>query len=139
MAALGDNPGPYANTPDPDGWLEHWRAAAPRNIDMGLTRVREVAAPLALHGLPVITGPAPTAKARPAPCWRPWPAGWLPPGVYSSPHLVHFEERCRVHGEIVLPMLTCCRISRPWSGRVGGTEVSLTYFRVHHAGHPAVG
>jgi dihydrofolate synthase/folylpolyglutamate synthase len=22
-------------------------------------------------------------------------------GVYSSPHLVHFEERCRIHGDIV--------------------------------------
>ena len=22
-------------------------------------------------------------------------------GVYTSPHLVHFEERCRIHGEIV--------------------------------------
>ena len=32
-------------------------------------------------------------------------------GVYTSPHLVHFEERCRVRGEIVQAPTRCCRTS----------------------------
>jgi dihydrofolate synthase/folylpolyglutamate synthase len=46
-------------------------------------------------------------------------------GVYTSPHLVHFVERCRIHGEIVkeadlLPHFEAVERARG--------EISLTYF-----------
>ena len=46
-------------------------------------------------------------------------------GVYTSPHLVHFEERCRIDGEIVQGA-SWCRTSSAWRRRARG--VSLTYF-----------
>ena len=35
-------------------------------------------------------------------------------GVYTSPHLVHFEERCRVRGEIVECYRFGSRTSHVW-------------------------
>ena len=46
-------------------------------------------------------------------------------GVYTSPHLVHFEERCRIHGEIVTAQALVPHFERVEAARQG---VSLTYF-----------
>ena len=46
-------------------------------------------------------------------------------GLYSKPHLVHFEERCRIGGQSV-DARRCCRTSRRSSAARG--DVSLTYF-----------
>ena len=86
-----------------DGWLAHCERLHPRNIDMGLERVRAVAQRLGLHfSCPVITvagtnGKGSTCAMLEAVALQ---AGYRT-GVYTSPHLVHFEERCRIHGEIV--------------------------------------
>ena len=50
------------------------------------------------------------------------------PGVYTSPHLVHFEERCRVGGEIVKAVELLPQFEAVEQARVQGTEVALTYF-----------
>ena len=51
------------------------------------------------------------------------PAG--APGVYTSPHLVHFEERCRIHGEIAKAAELVPHFERVEAAR---GDVSLTYF-----------
>jgi dihydrofolate synthase/folylpolyglutamate synthase len=51
-------------------------------------------------------------------------AGWRT-GVYTSPHLVHFEERCRIGGEIVKADQLVPHFERVEAAREGA---SLTYF-----------
>jgi len=86
-----------------DEWLAHCERLHPKNIELGLDRVRAVAQRLGLaFSCPVITvagtnGKGSTCAMLEAICLQ---AGWRT-AVYTSPHLVHFEERCRVHGEIV--------------------------------------
>src|SRR3569832_845109 len=46
-------------------------------------------------------------------------------GVYTSPHLVHFEERCRIRGEMVQAQTLVPYFERVEAARQG---VSLTYF-----------
>jgi dihydrofolate synthase / folylpolyglutamate synthase len=51
-------------------------------------------------------------------------AGWRT-GVYTSPHLVHFEERCRIGGEIVQAAALVPHFERVEAAREGA---ALTYF-----------
>ncbi|MCM2252397.1 MAG: bifunctional tetrahydrofolate synthase/dihydrofolate synthase, partial [Ramlibacter sp.] len=51
-------------------------------------------------------------------------AGWRT-GVYTSPHLVHFEERCRIQGESVAAQALVPHFERVEAAR---QDVALTYF-----------
>jgi len=112
-------------------WLAHCERLHPKNIDMGLDRVREVARRMDLRfECPVITvagtnGKGSTCAMLEAVALQ---AGYRP-GVYTSPHLVHFEERCRIHGEIVAADDLVPHFEAVEAARTGGDEaVSLTYF-----------
>ncbi len=111
-------------------WLEHCERIHPENISLGLERVREVAQRLQLAmPCPVITvagtnGKGSTCAMLEAVALQ---AGYRP-GVYTSPHLVHFEERCRVHGEIVAPDDLLPHFAAVEAARLEGEEVLLTYF-----------
>ncbi|WP_311223915.1 MULTISPECIES: bifunctional tetrahydrofolate synthase/dihydrofolate synthase [unclassified Acidovorax] len=112
-------------------WLAHCERLHPKNIDMGLDRVREVARRMALRfDCPVITvagtnGKGSTCAMLEAVALQ---AGYRP-GVYTSPHLVHFEERCRVHGEIVAAAELVPHFEAVEKARTEGSDaVSLTYF-----------
>ncbi|HTH12505.1 MAG TPA: bifunctional tetrahydrofolate synthase/dihydrofolate synthase [Acidovorax sp.] len=114
-----------------EGWLSHCEQLHPRNIDMGLDRVREVARRMALRfDCPVITvagtnGKGSTCAMLEAVALQ---AGYRT-GVYTSPHLVHFEERCRIHGDIVAASDLIAHFEAVESARTqNGNEVSLTYF-----------
>ncbi len=114
-----------------DGWLGHCERLHPKNIDMGLDRVREVALRMGLaFTCPVVTvagtnGKGSTCAMIEAVALQ---AGYRT-GVYTSPHLVHFEERCRIHGEIVKPEELLLHFEAVEQARVqGGQEISLTYF-----------
>ena len=113
-----------------DGWLAHCERLHPRNIDMGLERVRAVAQRLGLHfSCPVITvagtnGKGSTCAMLEAVALQ---AGYRT-GVYTSPHLVHFEERCRIHGEIVPAGDLLPHFEAVERARTACDEVSLTYF-----------
>jgi dihydrofolate synthase/folylpolyglutamate synthase len=114
-----------------NGWLGHCERLHPKNIDMGLDRVREVAQRMGLaFDCPVITvagtnGKGSTCAMIEAVALQ---AGYRT-GVYTSPHLVHFEERCRIHGEIVQAADLLPHFEAVERARVeGGAEVSLTYF-----------
>ncbi len=108
-------------------WLAHCESLHPTSIEMGLERVQAVARRLGLRfACPVITvagtnGKGSTCAMLEAVALQ---AGYRP-GVYTSPHLVHFEERCRIHGEIVSPEALVAHFERVEAAREG---VSLTYF-----------
>lgn len=114
-----------------DGWLAHCERIHPKTIDMGLERVGEVARRLGLHfACPVITvagtnGKGSTCAMLEAVALQ---SGYRT-GVYTSPHLVKFEERCRIRGESVgaddlVEHLAAVEAARTQDG----AEVSLSYF-----------
>ena len=81
-------------------WLAHCESLHPHAIDMGLDRVRLVAQKLQLAlKVPVITVAGTNGKGSTCAMLEAiyLQAGYKT-GVYTSPHLVHFEERCRLQG-----------------------------------------
>ena len=84
-------------------WLEHCEQLHPKNIDMGLDRVRTVADRMEIRfDCPVITVAGTNGKGSTCAMLESilLQAGYRT-GVYTSPHLVHFEERLRLRGEAV--------------------------------------
>jgi len=116
-----------------DHWLEHCERLHPHNIEMGLDRVRTVVERMALHfDCPVITVAGTNGKGSTCAMLEACllQAGYRT-GVYTSPHLVHFQERCRVHGETVEPAALLPHFERVEQARQGAAPeeaVSLTYF-----------
>jgi dihydrofolate synthase / folylpolyglutamate synthase len=108
-------------------WLAYCERLHPKTIELGLDRVKAVARRMSLSfECPVITvagtnGKGSTCAMLEAIALQ---AGWRT-GVYTSPHLVHFEERCRIHGEIVKAGTLVSHFEQVEAAREG---VSLTYF-----------
>ena len=108
-------------------WLAHCERLHPTEIEMTLERSLRVRANLGLaFTAPVIAvagtnGKGSTCAMLEAIALQ---AGYRV-GLYSKPHLVHFEERCRVNGEMVkatelLPHFEAVERARG--------DISLTYF-----------
>ncbi len=114
-----------------DAWLAHCERLHSKNIDMGLDRVRAVAERMGLaFACPVITVAGTNGKGSTCAMLEAilLEAGYRT-GVYTSPHLVHFEERCRVRGEIVRAEGLLPSFAKVEKARLGkGDEISLTYF-----------
>lgn len=112
-------------------WLAYCEQLHPQNIDMGLERVRAVAQRMALRfSCPVITVAGTNGKGSTCAMLASilGQAGYRT-GVYSSPHLVHFEERLRLNGEPVDAAALVAGFSAVQQARCnGGPEISLTYF-----------
>jgi dihydrofolate synthase/folylpolyglutamate synthase len=108
-------------------WLDWCEQLHPVAIDMGLERVKVVADRMNLRlDCPVITvagtnGKGSTCAMLEAVLLQ---AGYRT-GVYTSPHLVHFEERCRLHGESASAELFAEAFAAVEAAR---GDVSLTYF-----------
>jgi dihydrofolate synthase/folylpolyglutamate synthase len=108
-------------------WLDWCEQLHPVAIDMGLDRVKTVAERMALRfDCPVITvagtnGKGSTCAMLEAVLLQ---AGYRT-GVYTSPHLVHFEERCRLHGESAAAEAFAEAFAAVEAVR---GDVSLTYF-----------
>jgi dihydrofolate synthase/folylpolyglutamate synthase len=108
-------------------WLDWCEQLHPVAIDMGLDRVKTVADRMALRfDCPVITvagtnGKGSTCAMLEAVLLQ---AGYRT-GVYTSPHLVHFEERCRLHGESASAEAFAEAFAAVEAVR---GDVSLTYF-----------
>ena len=123
------------NPPTPDDTLADWLAYAerlhPKTIDMGLTRVKTVADRMGLQfDCPIITVAGTNGKGSTCAMLEAilLEAGYRT-GVYTSPHLVDFEERCRIRGHIVNAtdlVAACVRVER--ARDKNGIEISLTYF-----------
>ena len=114
-----------------DDWLAYIERLHPTSIDMGLDRVKAVAERMGLKfDCPVITVAGTNGKGSTCAMLEAilMEAGYRT-GVYTSPHLVHFEERCRVRGDIVSATDLVANFARVESARCqNGAEISLTYF-----------
>jgi dihydrofolate synthase/folylpolyglutamate synthase len=112
-------------------WLAHCERLHPKNIDMGLERVRQVAERMALRlDCPVITVAGTNGKGSTCAMLEAilGQAGYRT-GVYTSPHLVHFEERLRLQGEIVNATDLIAGFANVERARgQNDEEISLTYF-----------
>ncbi len=110
-----------------DTWLARCEHLHPTEIDMGLARVREVADRLGLSfSAPVVmvagtNGKGSTCAMLEAIALQ---AGYRV-GLYAKPHLVHFEERCRVNGS---PVEAGALVPHFEAVERARAEVSLTYF-----------
>ncbi|MBS0318250.1 MAG: bifunctional folylpolyglutamate synthase/dihydrofolate synthase, partial [Proteobacteria bacterium] len=108
-------------------WLAHCERLHPKTIELGLERVRQVAERMALRlDCPVITvagtnGKGSTCAMLEAILLK---AGFRT-GVYTSPHLVAFEERLRINGEISNASDLIAGFERVERAR---GDISLTFF-----------
>lgn len=112
-------------------WLAHCERLHPKTIDLGLARVMQVGRILGLEfRCPVITVAGTNGKGSTCAMLESIlrQAGYRT-GVYTSPHLVNFEERLRLNGRPVDASELVAAFARVESARVQeGDAVSLTYF-----------
>ena len=108
-------------------WLAHCERLHPKTIDMTLDRVNAVRDRLGLRfSAPVISVAGTNGKGSTCAMLDSIArAAGYRVGLYSKPHLVHFEERCRVGGEMVsaeslLPHFAAVETARG--------DITLTYF-----------
>jgi dihydrofolate synthase / folylpolyglutamate synthase len=110
-----------------DEWLAHCERLHPKSADMTLERARTVHERMGLvFTMPVVTVAGTNGKGSSCAMLEAiaLQAGYRV-GLYSSPHLVHFEERCRVNGRhleaaALLPHFEAVEAARG--------EIALTYF-----------
>ncbi len=118
---------PAALPADLAGWLAHCERLHPKTIELGLHRVRAVAERMGLRfEVPVIVVAGTNGKGSTCAMLESIArqAGYRT-GLYTSPHLVHFEERCRIDGEAVDARALLPQFERVERARQGAT---LTYF-----------
>jgi dihydrofolate synthase / folylpolyglutamate synthase len=116
-------------------WLEYCENLHAKPIDLGLDRVREVAKRMSIRfDCPVITVAGTNGKGSTCAMAESIlsQAGYKT-GVFTSPHLVHFEERLRLEEVPVKAAELIASFARVDSARKSnGTsevpEISLTYF-----------
>ncbi len=108
-------------------WLAHCERLHPKTIDMTLERVDAVRARLGLRfDVPVVTVAGTNGKGSSCAMLESiaLAAGYRV-GLYIKPHLVHFEERCRVNGAPVAAEALLPHFEAVEAARDGTT---LTYF-----------
>jgi len=108
-------------------WLAHCENLHPFAIEMGLDRVRQVADRMQIaFKAPVITVAGTNGKGSTCAMLEAvyLQAGYKT-GVYTSPHLVQFEERCRLLGESPPAAQFASAFDQVEQAR---GETSLTYF-----------
>jgi dihydrofolate synthase/folylpolyglutamate synthase len=108
-------------------WLAHCERLHPKTIALGLERVAAVAQRMGLRFACTVIAVAGT-NGKGSTCAMleaiALQAGYRT-GVYTSPHLVDFEERCRIVGEIVRGESLVAHFERVEAAR---QDTSLTYF-----------
>ncbi len=112
-------------------WLAYCEQLHPKAIDMGLGRVKAVADRMALKlECPVITVAGTNGKGSTCAMLESIlrQAGYRT-GVFTSPHLVRFEERLRLLGEMVNASELIASFEAVERARdLNDGEISLTYF-----------
>ena len=108
-------------------WLKHCESLHAKNIDMGLDRVQSVANRLNLHfTCPVFTVAGTNGKGSTCAMLEAiLEESGFKTGVYSSPHLYDFKERCRLGRVIASEEQYVKHFERVEMARQGE---SLTYF-----------
>lgn len=110
-----------------DQWLAHLETLHPKAIDMGLDRIREVAQRLQLK-LPFVKIVVAGTNGKGSTCAMLEAillAAGYKVGLYTSPHLVHFNERIRVNGEPAADEQIIQQFERIEAAR---EQISLSYF-----------
>src|SRR5690625_471984 len=89
--------------PSLEQWLERILALHPAEIDMGLARIRAVANRLGINPrVPVITVAGTNGKGSTVALLNALAtAAGARVGVYTSPHILRFNERVRIAGSLV--------------------------------------
>ena len=113
-----------------EDWLAHCERLHPTHIDMGLDRVRTVAQRMGLaFDCPVIVVAGTNGKGSTCAMLEAiYDQAGFKTGVYTSPHLVHFEERLRLRGEAVNSHELLAGFEKVEQARLQQHEISLTYF-----------
>ena len=116
-----------ATTMSLNDWLLRLESMHPKAIDMGLDRVAAVAQILGLtFGCPVITVGGTNGKGSTCAMLESiLLQGGYRVGLYTSPHLLHFNERARINGELVSDDSLCAAFEKVDAAR---RDISLTYF-----------
>ena len=115
-------------------WLDHCERLHPVTIDMGLERVRRVAQRMGLAlNCPVITVAGTNGKGSTCAMLEAiYSEAGFRTGVYTSPHLVHFEERCRIATEPVAADALLPGFAEVEAARISDVDghgvISLSYF-----------
>lgn len=110
-----------------EGWLDYLESIHAKPIDMGLDRVREVAARMGLQ-LDCVTIVVAGTNGKGSTCAMlegMLLAGGYRVGLYTSPHLLHFNERARLNGEPASDAQLTESFAVVEAAR---GDVSLTYF-----------
>ncbi len=111
-------------------WLSYLEQLHPSEIEMGLARVQEVAQRLALPRIAekVVTVTGTNGKGSTCAFLASLVAQQgLSVGVYSSPHLLHYNERIRINGQDVSDEQLCAAFTAVEAAR---GDTSLTYFEM---------
>lgn len=111
-------------------WLAYCEQLHSKTIDLGLARVQAVARRMDLRfACPVITVAGTNGKGSTCAMLEAIlaQAGYRT-GVYTSPHLVHFEERLRLRGEPVSAAALVASFEKVEQARTQDEAISLTYF-----------
>ncbi|MFM2058108.1 MAG: bifunctional tetrahydrofolate synthase/dihydrofolate synthase [Pseudomonadota bacterium] len=111
-------------------WLAHCERLHPREIDLTLQRTLKVRDQLGLRfEVPVFTVAGTNGKGSTCAMLEAilLQAGYRV-GVYTSPHLVHFEERLRLNGEIVQAEALLPHFEAVEGARQAAGDIALTYF-----------
>ncbi|MDQ2736805.1 MAG: bifunctional tetrahydrofolate synthase/dihydrofolate synthase [Pseudomonadota bacterium] len=110
-----------------DEWLAHCERLHPKSVELTLARVRVVKEALGLSfDIPLISVAGTNGKGSTCAMLESMAlAAGYRVGLFSKPHLIHFEERCRIDGRMVdgaalLPHFEAVEAARG--------DVSLTYF-----------
>jgi dihydrofolate synthase/folylpolyglutamate synthase len=124
---MSDGPSPAASRRSLGDWLRHLESLHPKQIEMGLDRVRTVKDRLGLSPrFPVITVGGTNGKGSTcAMLGSILNAAGYRVGVYTSPHLLAYNERVRIAGVQASDAMLCASFEAVDAAR-GGT--SLTYF-----------
>lgn len=117
--------------PDPldlSGWLVRLEGLHPQSIDLGLERITQVWQRLGadLCGIPIISIGGTNGKgSSQAMLEAIYQAQGYSTGVYSSPHLLRYNERIRLHGAPATDADICRAFVAIEAAR---GDISLTYF-----------
>lgn len=108
-------------------WLHYLETLHPNAIDMGLDRIREVSERLSIqsNSVKIVVGGTNGKGSTCAMLESVLLAAGYRVGLYTSPHLITFNERARVNGDIVSDSALIEHFEQVEAARNG---ISLTYF-----------
>ncbi|MBD2859054.1 bifunctional tetrahydrofolate synthase/dihydrofolate synthase [Spongiibacter sp. KMU-158] len=110
-----------------DAWLRWLETLHPKPIDLGLERVQTVARALNIHfSIPVITVAGTNGKGSTVALLDAiLTAEGKRVGCYTSPHLLHYNERVKLAGELATDQQFCDIFAQIDAAR---GDISLSYF-----------